>query len=578
MTIRKIYFIVCLFHGLLIPLNVFSAIYHLDVNHPFANDANQGTRNAPWRTLQGAADRALAGDTVYVHSGVYAEVVFHLSGQAASPVRFFGVSKDSVIIQGGMEFSKGAAYLELANFTIQNFTVWGVFLRGNNHHIHLKNLTITGGEAGIHLTYGYQAQDPLEGPVSDILVENCLIRNCKYTAIDGTPGPCDRLIFRHLEISGAGAGLGDSWGADGIAIERGRDILVEDCYIHDNLGDGIDLNSRDFDGRVQGIVVRRNRVIKNHRTGIKLWAGGRIENNVLWGQGNSPIFIGAFPGDYALIHNTIAYNMWDPNYSVRNYAFVAAYPNDDTVVSASIDLRMVNNIFAFNSSEEMGGSTGIYLGRGVNLIQESHNLYWSREDGEIQAEFLQGETWFSRNQISDGSWNMAIGLVTGDITANPLFASSWPAADLQLLLNSPAIDSGHPSDSILVDILGHARPSGKGFDVGAYEHVSNTGIKHDTFGGSISLNTIVLQNIPNPFNARTTFGYRLLEAGSVDLSIFNLLGQKVRTWDEAEKPAGKYTVIWDAKDDSGSPVGSGIYIFRLVVNDQVWFKKMTLLE
>ena len=79
--------------------------------------------------------------------------------------------------------------------------------------------------------------------------------------------------------------------------------------------------------------------------------------------------LGDWPGDYKVLNNTIAFNMWDPKYSDRNYALVAAYPNDETGVSANMQLTLRNTIFAFNTSEAVGGSTGIYLGKGVRLVQ-----------------------------------------------------------------------------------------------------------------------------------------------------------------------------------------------------------------
>ena len=149
------------------------------------------------------------------------------------------------------------------------------------------------------------------------------------------------MLFRSLEIYGSGIEAG--FGGDGLAVEKGQDILVEDSYIHDNGGDGIDLNSRDSAGNVPGIVVRRNRVVRNHLEGIKLWAGGRMESNVVWGQGSSPVVLGAYPGAYEMVNNTIAYNMYSPDYGARGYAFVAAYP--DPGPSPAIQLTLVNNIF-----------------------------------------------------------------------------------------------------------------------------------------------------------------------------------------------------------------------------------------
>jgi hypothetical protein len=263
--------------------------------------------------------------------------------------------------------------------------------------------------------------------------------NSIYSAVDCTPGPCDRMTFRHLEIRGAGRGGKGNWGADGLAIERGRDILVEDCYVHDNSGDGIDLNSRDTAGWVSGIVVRRNNVVRNHRNGIKLWAGGRMENNIIWGQGDAAVVLGDWPGTYHLVNNTIAYNMQDADYSDRNYALVAAYPNDETGISPKTELTLRHNIFAFNSNDALGGPTGLYLGKGVRLVSEGHNLYWSNKDNEITAEFVAPEREFSRSQISSGAWAAATGQGAEDVAADPLFVAGWPDVDLRLRRESPAI-------------------------------------------------------------------------------------------------------------------------------------------
>jgi hypothetical protein len=301
--------------------------------------------------------------------------------------------------------------------------------------------------------------------VSDVVVEDSVISDSEYTAVDCTPGPCDRMTFRRLEIYGAGTAPGADFGGDGLGVERGQDILVEDSYIHDNGGDAIDLNSRDSAGNVAGIVVKRNRVVRNHLQGIKLWAGGRMENNVVWGQGINPVMVGVYPGTYEVVNNTIAYNMYSPDYGARDYAFVAAYPEDGT--SAAIQLTLVNNIFAFNTGPEQGSPTGLYLGEGVQLT-EHHNLYWSRDDGEIDAEFVSGrDPSFSRAEIADGTWAAATGQGLGDVAADPLFASGWSEVDVHLQASSLAVNAGS-SDAAPSDDA-EDRPRDAAPDIGAYE-------------------------------------------------------------------------------------------------------------
>jgi hypothetical protein len=441
--------------------------YHVALS---GSDSNPGTLSAPWRTIQHAADSVVSGDTVFIHTGTYEEeVVFKYSGTSNAPITFTAAQDETVTVEG-LEFTAGTDYMNIQNLKIEGASIWRVWLRGNNHYITLQGLTIIGGEAGVRITWGDSGQPPIDGPVSDITLADSLIQGQVYTAVDCTPGPGDRLTFRNLEICGPEAEGEPSFAADGIAVERGDNILVENCTIHDVWGDGIDLNSRDTAGNVPGIKVKRNKIVRAHRNGIKLWAGGRIENNVVWGSGVAPVDIGAYPGSYEFVNNTVAFNMWDKSYSGRDYSFVAAYPSDG--ISAAIDLTLSNNIFAFNTGPQVGTPTGIYLGEGVNLVKEGHNLFWSRENCEITAEFVQEDPEFSRSEIENGTWAGASGQGAGDRTSDPVFVSAWPEADLHLDEGSPAIDTGTSESAPSVDCECMVRPAGAGHDRGAYEYGS----------------------------------------------------------------------------------------------------------
>ena len=71
------------------------------------------------------------------------------------------------------------------------------------------------------------------------------------------------------------------------------------------------------------------------------------------------------------------------------------------------------------------------------------------------------------------------------------------------------------------------------------------------------------QNVPNPFNPETTIRYRLAEAGNVRLTIYNALGQTVRTLVDGYQSAGDRIVRWDGRDRLGQAVSSGLYFYRL---------------
>ncbi|MCK5453841.1 MAG: T9SS type A sorting domain-containing protein, partial [Calditrichia bacterium] len=71
---------------------------------------------------------------------------------------------------------------------------------------------------------------------------------------------------------------------------------------------------------------------------------------------------------------------------------------------------------------------------------------------------------------------------------------------------------------------------------------------------------------PNPFNPTTTIRYGLKQASDVKLKIYNLLGQEVRTLISAQQEAGYQSIVWDGRDNRGTPVASGIYIYQLAAN------------
>ena len=81
------------------------------------------------------------------------------------------------------------------------------------------------------------------------------------------------------------------------------------------------------------------------------------------------------------------------------------------------------------------------------------------------------------------------------------------------------------------------------------------------------------QNYPNPFNPVTTISYQLAIKSDVNLSIYNILGQKVATLVSENQQPGEYSIRWDA-----SQLSSGFYFYRIVAGDFVSAKKMLLLK
>ena len=85
-------------------------------------------------------------------------------------------------------------------------------------------------------------------------------------------------------------------------------------------------------------------------------------------------------------------------------------------------------------------------------------------------------------------------------------------------------------------------------------------------------------NYPNPFNASTTFGYDLSQPSHVELTIYNLLGQRVTTLVSQDQQTGTHIVVWEGRDDSGHGVASAVYLYRLRVGEFEHTRRLLVLR
>ncbi len=94
----------------------------------------------------------------------------------------------------------------------------------------------------------------------------------------------------------------------------------------------------------------------------------------------------------------------------------------------------------------------------------------------------------------------------------------------------------------------------------------------------IPLTFAVEQNYPNPFNPTTEIRYSIPSDSKVEIVVYNTLGQKVKTLLSARQEAGRHSVVWDATNENGNPVSSGIYFYTVTAGSDKVVKKMVLLR
>jgi hypothetical protein len=86
------------------------------------------------------------------------------------------------------------------------------------------------------------------------------------------------------------------------------------------------------------------------------------------------------------------------------------------------------------------------------------------------------------------------------------------------------------------------------------------------------------QNYPNPFNTQTTISFSNLKAGWINISIYNIIGQKIKTLADGKLRIGHHQVIWSGKDENDMPVSSGIYFYKMETANFSVIRKCILLK
>jgi len=222
--------------------------------------------------------------------------------------------------------------------------------------------------------------------------------------------------------------------------------------------------------------------------------------------------------------------------------------------------------YAYNSSEEDGPDTYV----GISLLSE----------GDINYKAIFNDN----NHADNPSWGLYDGFEDSEkweaISSGLLNTNSGPADISHVLASGPHTIQSQQSvqigfalvagDNLLT--IQTAADSAKSL----YDRVIRT-----TDPNIPPLKFELTQNYPNPFKPienPTVIQYSIIDASDVELSIYNLLGQKVRTLVQKIQEAKTYTYQWNGSDDLGNLVPSGIYFYRLTTFELTKTKKLLLVR
>ena len=89
---------------------------------------------------------------------------------------------------------------------------------------------------------------------------------------------------------------------------------------------------------------------------------------------------------------------------------------------------------------------------------------------------------------------------------------------------------------------------------------------------------LLKQNFPNPFNPITNIEISLSSSENIKLIIFDINGKEIKKLADGFYKSGSYNFSWNSKDANGFEVSSGVYIYQLITDNNVFSKKMLLLK
>jgi predicted outer membrane repeat protein len=230
-------------------------------------------------------------------------------------------------------------------------------------------------------------------------------------------------------------------------------------------------------------------------------------------------------------------------------------------------VTIVNCTIASNDATQEGGGIWARVFGGSpwtmkwgTTVAMANTIVWANQINEIERlgntvivtdySIVQGDTVWSGEQ---------------NLKTDPLFVD--PAGgDYRLQAGSPAIDAGDPSMS---------DPDGSRLDIGALPYGGGTPV---AVAEGLRPGALTLSAAPNPFNPSTLLTYGVAKPGGVQLRVYNLAGQLVRTLVDEPRGAGAHSIQWNGEDTSGRVVASGVYIVRLTTSSKAVVQRITLLR
>lgn len=471
-------------------------------------------------TIQAAIDVSADGDTILVQPGMYVENIDYC----------------------GKRITIGSLYLTTQDTSYVSQTI----INGNQN------------ESVVTFTLGENSEAILTGFT---LTEGYAMNGGGINCCNSSPRLTNLIITNNT----AGIGLYD--GGGGIHLSNSN-AVIENVVIKNNesFHSGGGIYCRDNSNTIFSNVKISNNTAYNEGGGMLCrestpnFTNSIISNNTCSDGGGISCFLN--------VELTIENTQFSNNQANRG---AALYLRDNC------NLLIINNTFTNNTAYDFGG--GIYCKKNSipiiinsifwNDLPEEFYLAENAEPSSITITYSDIQAGESGIILNNGSANW----LEGNIDEDPLFGWHYYLPE-----NSPCVDTGTAFFEWQGNILLDLTPDeyyGIAPDMGAYEY-GFVGTEELT---EIPLqDCILLQNYPNPFNPNTTIYFSIPIDSDVEISIFNIKGQKVSTLINERMEIGKHSIVWSGIDENNKRVSSGIYLYKIKAGNKESVKRMLLLK
>ncbi|MEC0183171.1 right-handed parallel beta-helix repeat-containing protein [Paenibacillus peoriae] len=468
------------------------------------SDSNAGTSDAPWKTIQYAADVAPAGSTVYVRGGVYNQKLkITRSGSASQgPIVFTNYGTETATIDGtGLSVSGTQGLIELADvdyvtvqgLEIRNFTTAsknavpvGIYVHGSGGFINLSNNkihdiknTVTpsgkdrlGRDAHGIAVYGTKAPASIHDlTISGNELYNLVLGSSESLVLNGNVDGfmvTDNLIHNNDNI-----GI-DLIGFEGTApnttYDQARNGLVKGNRVYNNSSNNNPSYKKD-DNSAGGIYVDggKDSIIEqnysyNNDIGIEIaseHAGKATSNitvrsNVIYNNRLTGIALGGYDDERGstvnckIVNNTLYKN---DTFDGGSGQLFVQYDTQNNVIKNNIFVASSTGVLIYNEYTKNSG----------NVVD--YNLYFA-PGGSSEANW----TWKNKEYTGFSAYKKGTGNDAHSLFIDPKFVNA-AGGDFHLQSSSPAIDAGDTDRAIIgtLDMDGKPRVQGAAVNIGAYE-------------------------------------------------------------------------------------------------------------